>query len=237
MKMLRILLLLACASAQAHIPLTPAILDDAFEELKRAQVAAYAETTTEMQAAAIYEIALAASGLMTLLNDEVQLHGFDQLSLLEDAISTASGLGVDISWSENHQRYFYAGTAYRRYLEVSPQGIYAANSHYALIETSFYLGNAEDLEAILARAATENDFLQRYPEFGEVGRVAMFLAIDYRDIWRIYNAANERESAQHYAKLNRDHLAAISVRYDGSRTADLARTFLQRFEAEIAKPD
>lgn len=238
LSLLRLLiLLLAFGSAQAHIPLSPDILNDAFEELERARDAADTEATKAAQAEAIYNTALAATELMNLLNQEVQLHGFEQQQLLDEAISVAATLGVEITWSEKHERYFYAGNAYQRYLDVQPNGINAANSRYYLIETGFYLGSTEDRDAIVTRATIENQFLQRYPEFGNAGRVAMFLAIDYRDLWRICNAKKQRECADQYAKLNRDHLAAISVSFEGSRTADLARTFLQRFEAEIANSE
>ena len=236
--MLPILLLLAVVgSAHAHIPLSPEILNDSFDELEAAQAKAETEKNTSKQAAAIYEIALMANGLMNLLNEEVQLQGFSQQSLLDWATATAADLGVEISWSEKHQRYFYAGKAFRRYLEVMPDGINAANSQYHLIETSFYLGNSENRESMVARTSTEKDFLQRFPDSGNVGRVAMFLSVDYRDIWRSCKAANEPDCANQYAKLNRDHLAAISVSYDGTRTAELARTMLRRFETEFANSE
>jgi hypothetical protein len=238
MRAFLILLLLAfVGSAHAHIPLSPAILDDAYEELQQAQTAAKMAANKTEQAAAIYDITLAASALTDLLNQEVQFHGFDQQSLLDEAVFKAVDLGVEIMWSENHERYFYAGYAFRQYLEVMPEGINAANSHYRLIENDFYLGDAENRESMVARANIENEFLQRYPDFGNAGRVAMFLSIDYRDIWRNCKAANEPDCANQYAKLNRDHLAAISVRYEGTRTAELAQTMLQRFETEFANSE
>ncbi len=228
-----ILLLLVVGSVHAHIPLSPAILDDAFEGLQLAQAAADAETKTAKKADATYDFAMKATGLMTLLNQEIQLHGMDQQSLLDEAVSRAAGLGIELTWSEDHQRYFYAGGAYRRYLEAMPDGLNAANSRYHLIETGFYRGNAGNREELAAQAALESDFLRRYPEFGNAGRVAMFLAIDYRDLWRVCHATNERECADRYAKLNRNHLAAVSAHYADGKTGELARTLLQRFEAEI----
>jgi hypothetical protein len=38
----------------------------------------------------------------------------------------------------------------------------------------------------------ESDFLRRYPEFSNAGRVVMFLAIDYRDLWRLCRATKPR---------------------------------------------
>ena len=233
LSLIRILLLFVVGSAHAHIPLSPAILDDAFEDIEQAQATVDAETETAKKAVAIYGLAISASGLMTLLNQEIQLHGMDQQSLLDEAVSRAADLGVEITWSENHERYFYIGGAYRRYLELAPEGLYAANSRYHLIETGFYRGNAGNREELAAQAALERDFLRHYPKFGNAGRVAMFLAIDYRDLWRVCHATNERECADRYAKLNRNHLEAVSAHYADGKTGELARTLLQRFEAEI----
>ncbi|MCH8059236.1 MAG: hypothetical protein IIA11_02130 [Proteobacteria bacterium] len=229
-----ILLLLVVGSAHAHIPLSPAILDVALDDIEQAQVTVNGENETAALAAAIYDLALKATGLMMLLNQEIQLHGTDQQSLLDAAVSGAAGLGIEITWSEDHQRYFYTGGAYHRYLELMPDGLNAANSRYHLIETGFYRGNAGNREELAARTIIESDFLRRYPEFGNAGRVAMFLAIDYRDIWRVCHTADDRQCAEQYAQLNRDHLAAVSARYADDTIGKLARTQLQRFEAEIA---
>ncbi len=234
LSLIRILLLFVVGSAHAHIPLSPAILDNAFEDIEQAQATADAETGTAERAAAIHNLAIEANGLMMLLNQEIQLQGMYQQNLLDEAVARAAGLGIEITWSEDHQRYFYTGGAYHRYLELMPDGLYAANSRYHLIETGFYRGNAEYHEGLVARVAMENDFLHRHPEFGNAGRVAMFLAIDYRDLWRICHAADDFECMDRYAKLFRDHLAAVSAHYADSETAELARTLLQRFEAEIA---
>ena len=234
LSLIRILLLFVVGSAHAHIPLSPAILDNAFEDIEQAQATADAETGTAERAIAIHDLAIEANGLMVLLNQEIQLQGTYQQNLLDEAVARAAGLGIEITWSEDHQRYFYTGRAYHRYLELMPDGLYAANSRYHLIETGFYRGDAGNREELAARTAIESDFLRRHPEFSNAGRVAMFLAIDYRDLWRTCRAADDSECMDRYAKLNRDHLAAVSARYADSKTGELARTLQQRFEAEIA---
>jgi hypothetical protein len=226
--------LLGVGSVHAHIPLTPTILNDALIEIEQAQAAVSEETESGNRAAALYVSAVAASKLTTLLNQEVQLHGFDQKALLDAAVARALELGAEIIWSEDHEQYFYTGDAYRQYLAIVPNGIEAANSRYQLIELGFYLGSTESREEQAARAAVESDFLRVYPEFGNAERVAMFLAIDYRDLWRLCSASDDRDCAEHYAKLNREHLDAVAARYADGRTGELARTLLQRFEAEIA---
>lgn len=229
-----ILLLLLASGAHAHIPLSASILNDAFEELEQAQAIADQETEPAAKAAAIYDFALKATDLMSLLNQEIQLHGSDQQELLDEAVSIAAGIGIEMTWSADHQRYFYSGGAYRHYLQLQPDGLNAANSRYHLIETGFYRGNAENRAELVARATVESDFLRRHPKFGKAGRVAMFLAIDYRDLWRVCRSSNDRECADDYAKRNREHLETVSARYADAKTGELARTFLQRFETEVA---
>lgn len=230
-----VLSLLVALSAQAHIPLSREILDDAFEELVAAQTAADGETKTVKKAAAVYDFALKATDLVAVLNQEINLHGKEQQQLLDDAVTRAAELGIEISWSEDHERYFHAGAAYKRYLDLAPGGLNAANSRYHLIETGFYLGDADNREELIARSAMESEFLRRHPEFGNAGRVAMFLGIDYRDLWRLCHATDDRECADRYAHLNCDHLAAVAARYADEKTGDLARTLLRRFEAELAE--
>jgi hypothetical protein len=227
-------LLLGTGSAWAHIPLTPTILNDTLIEIEQAQEMVQTATEPAGKASALYAVATSANELMTMLNQEVQLHGFEQRDLLDAAAARALQLGAEITWSEDHERYFYTGDAYRLYLTLVPEGVEAAISRYHLIETGFYTGNNESREDMAARAATERDFLQRYPAFGDAGRVAMFLAIDYRDLWRICHATGDRECADAYVELNREHLNAVSARYAEDRTGELARTLLERFEAELA---
>ena len=235
MNFIRALLLLVVGIAHAHIPLSAEILDVAVEDIERAQAAADAETDAAKKASAIFEFATQAHGLMLLLNQDIQLHGWEQQALLDEAVFRAAELGIEISWSEDHQRYFYSGRAYRKYLHIMPDGINAANSRYQLIETAFYRGDAGNREDLVAQVATQKDFLQRHSEFGNAGRVAMFLAINYRDLWRLCHTTDDADCADHYATLSREHLKAISAQYAGDTIGQLAQTQLQRFEAEVAE--
>ena len=227
-----LLLLLASGMVQAHIPLTPSIVDDALDQIDNARAAA--ESNTETRAPALYELAKRATGLMDLLNQEVGLHGFEQRELLDAAVAAAAAHGVEITWSEAHQRYFYRGEAYSRYLELVPDGLEAANSRFHLIETGFYLGDTADRAQLDARVAMARDYLRLFPDTSNAERVAMFLAIDYRDLWRICMAADEKACKICYAKRLREHLHALSTRYAEGKTGEMARAFLARFEAELA---
>jgi hypothetical protein len=226
--------LLAASAALAHIPLTPAIVDDAFEEIAGARAAIRSAADPGPRAAATYAFAIEATKLTELLNQEIRLHGHEQQDLLADAVATAASQGIDLVWSEDHERYFYAGDAFRQYLELVSTGPEAANSLFHLIETGFYLGDPGDHDGLLARIDMEREFLERHPDVGNAERVVMFLAIDYRDLWRLCKTDGDADCASRYAGLTREHLEATMARYGEARAGRLARSFLQRFEAEFA---
>ncbi len=229
-------LVLATPVALAHIPLTQSIVDDAFREIAAARTAIAEAKNDDAKAAAVYELAIEATKLMDLLNQEIRLHGTEQLDLLHDTVITATSRGIEIIWSQDHERYFYTGAAYADYLGLQPEGLNAANSLFHLIETGFYLGDPGDRNGLLERVALERDYLERFPGIGDSGEVAMFLAIDYRDLWRLCRKAEDIACTDRYAALNREHLEATIAGKD-ERASKLARSFLTRFEAEVASAD
>ncbi len=115
-----------------------------------------------------------------------------------------------------------------------PRGLEAAKSLYHLVETGFYLGSAEDRDELEDRVRLERDFLQQYPNVGTTAQVAMFLAIDSRDLYRLCRAKADADCAERYANLHRDHLVATAERYAGQKTGEMAATLLERFEAELS---
>lgn len=225
------------ATASAHLPLTNEIIDDALGEIEAAHSAAAAATETGRKAKTTYAIATSATNLVELLNQEVRLHGFGQQDLLDQAVTSAGLLNVEITWSADHQRFFYSGAAYQKYIDLAPDGLDAANARFRLLETGFYRGDSADRGELADRAAIAADFLQRYPDIGNAERVAMFLAIDYRDLWRLCRADEDIVCAEKYEELTREHLAAVSARYDDGRTGEMARALLARFETELANAD
>ena len=70
---------------------------------------------------ALFALGEEANALALLMSREVAAHGQQQQGLLELALTRTSALGVDITWSSGHQRYFYDGAAFRRYLELAPE--------------------------------------------------------------------------------------------------------------------
>jgi hypothetical protein len=220
--------------ALAHVWLSPEIVDGSVADLQELRQTIAATREDSEKAAAWFEFASTASELTRLMNEEVSAHGMEQRRLLDEAVARAGELGADIAWSEDHERYFYLGKAYAKYLELAPDGLHAVDSRYHLIGIDFYQGDSGDLDALAARAATKRDFLDQYPGFGDADRVAMYLAVDYRDLWRLCNEQGDRDRADGYAGLLREHLAWVAGFFTSGKTADLAREFLRRFDEEAA---
>jgi len=225
------------ATAGAHLPITIEIVDDALDAIEDARSAAAAATRTGRKAESTYAVATSATNLVELLNQEVRLHGLGQKELLDEAVTRAALLDVEISWSADHQRFFYSGDAYHRYIDLAPDGLDAANARFRLLESGFYRGDSADRGELADRAAMAAAYLQRYPDISNAERVAMFLAIDYRDLWRLCRADGDAACTEQYEALTREHLAAVSARYGDGRTGEMARTLLERFETELADPD
>lgn len=225
-------LLFTSAVALAHVWLSAEIVDGAMADLRKFTERAETAADRGDRAAAWFEVATTASELTDLMNEEVAGHGREQQRLLDEAVARAGEIGVRIAWSAEHQRYFYLGDAYARYLSATPDGINAADSRYRLIEVDFYHGDAGDFDMLVRRADDKRDFLQKYPAFGDAGRVAMFLAVDYRDLWRQCRERTDETCAARYAKRLREHLAAAADRYADDRTGPLLQEFSRRFEIE-----
>jgi hypothetical protein len=225
-------LLLASAVALAHVWLSAEIVDGAMADLRKFTERAGTAADRGERAAAWYEVATTASELTDLMNEEVAGHGTEQQRLLDEAVARAGEIGVRITWSAEHRRYFYLGDAYARYLSAAPDGINAADSRYQLIEVDFYHGDVGDFDMLVRRADDKRDFLQRYPAFGDAGRVAMFLAVDYRDLWRQCRERGDETCAKRYAARLREHLASAADRYAEDRTGPLLQEFSRRFEIE-----
>ncbi|MDX1499017.1 MAG: hypothetical protein R3176_03915 [Woeseiaceae bacterium] len=229
-----LILLFATTAASAHIPLTSAIVGDAFDEIAAAEAAVAAAESEQEKAAAVYALGVAAGKLTDLLNQEIALHGTEQQELIDAAVAHAGERGITITWSDAHERYFYAGDAFRRHVALAGDSLEAANSRFHLIETGFYLGDPGDRAGLTQRIDMEREYLARFPTLGNAGRVAMFLAVDYRDLWRLCVAAGDADCASGTAARLRAHLEWTIEQFSNERTSGLARSFLERFDAERA---
>lgn len=229
---LPVLLLCLSGIAGAHIWLTPEALDSAISDIEKSRSEAQSAETRADEAQAVFDLAQAASALATLLNDEYAVHGNEQKELLSSAMEMAAEVGVTITWSDYHERHFYDGAAYSRYIELAPNGPQAAESAYQLIELHFYQVDDTSVENLSGRAEAKRQFLDKFPDFHASPRVAMFLGVDYRDLWRQCRQDRDRACAEKYSALAEEQFRSISARYANSEISEVARRMLDRFEKE-----
>lgn len=233
----RVLLLLGClfhaVNAGAHLFLTSETLDDAL-----AQIGEWHSAIGDLDGGAtthepLYRLGLAAWELAELMNEEVRTHGLGQASLMTEGIERAQAFGVSIAWSEDHQRFFYDGNAFRRYLKLAPDGRFAADSNYRLIELDFYLGPSDDIHALEEKARNKREFLDAYPDFPAQARVSIFLGIDYRDLYRLCLERDDADCKKRYGQLAIAQFGQVASEHANSDSSELAKRLLERTKSEL----
>jgi hypothetical protein len=227
--------LLACMSADAHLFLTPDSLADAMATIERlsAKIEELPDNS-DVRAEAWFELGTAAQHLARLLNEEVAAHGDEQRDLMVSAVTEAAGNAVAIDWSAEHERFFYDGLAFDRYLALEPDGAHAGFSRFQRIERQFYLSSPDDRAALEERAADKRDFLERFPQAGTGPRVAMFLGIDYRDLWRLCRREQDTVCAARYLDLAHQQFADIARDHADGDIGAVAQRMLERLAAETS---
>lgn len=223
--------LLLAAGAQAHTWLTQDTVNRMLDRMTVAS-AQIAAGNRAPDGQALYELANAASGLATLMNEEFAAHGAEQRELLLSAIDGAEAAGAYILWSGSHNRFFYDGDAYRRFVEVSEPGELDAEARYYLIETDFYLGDARNKSALLSRIDEKVEFLDNYPEFRERARVTLFLGIDHRDLWRLCRELGDSPCEQSNAELAAEQFRAVRDQNPDDEIGEVGERLLARMDGE-----
>lgn len=221
--------------ALAHLFLTEQSLHDALASIAEGYARIPAAGFERGDPEAWFRVGEAGWALADLMNEEVRVHGLGQQALMTEAIERAREYGVSIAWSDDHQRFFYDGDAYRRYLEADAAGTFAADSRYRLIELDFYLAASDSISALRARADEKRSFLDDYPAFAAAARVGIFLGIDYRDLYRLCtgNGDSDGDCGQLYGDLALQAFRQVAETHADSDSGEVARRLLQRTSDEI----
>ena len=221
-------------SAAADEVLTDENLNAALGRIQQTTEQLDATETGARPANQVFALGREADALAELLSTEVAAHGGLEQPLLDLAIHHAAKLGVHIAWSPGHQRYFYDGAAFRRYLELAPDGEHAAASTFWIVQDDFYRSDAGDIESLLRSSARKQDFLERFGNFPDAPKVALWLGIDFRDLWRGCREHEDADCTERYRELARIQFQELAAAREGSDIGEIARRMLRRFEAELA---
>ena len=187
------------------------------------------------RSSAAYALGLEAATLAELLSKEVAAHGDPEDLMIATTVQGAAELGVVIHWSGEHQRYYYDGAAFRRYLELAPSGSHAADCWFRIIEQSFYFSGALNHDSLASAAAQKQEFLTNYPSYEKADMMGIYLSIDYRDLWRGCRDTGDRECAARYLGLAQETLQGIASDYSDKNSGDIAARMLIRVENEIGE--
>jgi hypothetical protein len=228
-------LVLVCAAAatlRADVILTAQNLNEALKNMARfrKQIGSGA---ADAQAEAVFKLGIEADMLATLLSDEVIAHGDQEKPLIDLALERTREMQIAIAYNREKQKFFYDGAAFRDYLARAPKGPRAAQARYQVIEGDFYQSAGSDITAVLNAARAKADFLAAYPKFELNREVHLMLAIDYRDLFRMYGESGNLAKRAECRDLVRREYRTILRRYPGTEQAEIAGKLLARFEKEL----
>jgi hypothetical protein len=176
---------------------------------------------------ALFQLGAEADGLAAIMNLEVESHGMQERELLDLALSRTKELGVGIAYNREKKKFFYDGAAFADYLKEAPRGAHAAPAEFKLLSYRFYQSSATDIAALREAAGAKARFLSRYPRFGANAEMRLYLAVDYRDLYRRHVEAHDAANAAKYRRLARAECLRITRDYPRSEQADAARQVLK----------
>jgi len=176
---------------------------------------------------ALFQLGAEADALAGTMNLEVESHGMQERALLDLALSRSKELGVGIAYNGAKKKFFYDGAAFAGYLEQAPRGAHAAAAEFKLLSYAFYQASADDVGTMAAAAAAKRQFLARHPRFEANAEMRLYLAVDYRDLFKRYADAKDAPNAAKYRRLARAECLRIARAFPGTEQADAARQLLR----------
>jgi len=224
-------MILASDPARADVIMTAAGLNTTLKTMERLEQQIAAGSGAP-QADATFRLAAEADALASLMNAEVESHGMEQRELIDLALSRTKALGIVIAYNREKKKFFYDGALFRRYLSAAPRGPHAADAEFTLIAYQFYQSEGSDLPQLLSAVDTTQRFLARYPAFKGNAELRLYLAIDYRDLYRLYGDAHDAAAAERYRLRTRAEYQRIERLHRGTEQASSARQLLRRFDEE-----
>jgi hypothetical protein len=230
-------LVLACmlqAVKASEVILSAENLNASLKEIQRVQQrlnAADADARGDL----LYRLGTVIDELAMLLTNEAIVYETQQQGLLDLAIERTRGYGVNIRWFPDKQRFIYDGAAFRQYLDSFPEGRHAAESAFKLLEIEFFQSGGTDESALHAAVRHKQDYLRRYAGHELTAEAGLLLAIDYRDLWRLYRDRGDAAQAVRYSELALSQFQLVADGHKGTRQAQLAAGLRERLTDEMEK--
>jgi len=227
-------MILAADAARADVIMTAAGLNTTLKTMERLEQQIGGDGGAP-KTEATFQLAAQADALASLMNAEVESHGMEQRELIDLALSRTNALGIVISYNRDKKKFFYDGALFRQYLSAAPRGPHASDAEFTLIAYQFYQSEGTDRRQLLSAVDATERFLARHPSFKANAELRLYLAIDCRDLYRLYRGADDRAAAEKYRLRTRAEYQRIERLYRGTEQASSARQLLRRFDEETGK--
>jgi TolA-binding protein len=219
----------------ADVILSATALNDALKKMQRLRQTIDSANETAARAESLFELASTADALATLFNDEVAAHGSQEKALIDLGLSRTRELGVLISYSASKKKFFYDNAGYREYLALAGRGAHVEEATFKLIEGEFFQTDPADIRGIEAAAERKRAFLRRYRTSPAAPEVHLMLSVDFRDLFRHYDAAGDAAKRTQYRDAARRQMRELMQRFPNTEQAEIARRMLQRFDDELRR--
>jgi hypothetical protein len=215
----------AATAARADVIMSAPALNTTLKAMEKWQREAVSQET-RVREEALFRLGAEADGLASIMNLEVESHGMQERELLDLALSRTKELGVGIAYNRDKKKFFYDGAAFGAYLEAAPRGAHAAAAEFKLLSYQFYQSSPTDTAALTAAADAKKRFLSRHPTFEANAEMRLYLAVDYRDLYRRHQEAKD-SLADRFRRLARAECDRIERMYPRTEQADAARQLLR----------
>lgn len=219
------ILILGTTVARADVIMSAPQLNATLKTMEKLQRETASQAAREREEA-LFRLGAEADGLASIMNLEVESHGMQERELLDLALGRSQELGVGIVYNRDKKKFFYDGAAFADYLKAAPRGAHAAAAEFTLLSYQFYQSPATDIAALTAAADAKKRFLLRHPTFEANADMRLYLAVDYRDLYRRHEAAHATALAAKYRRLARTECLRIERMYARTEQAAAARQML-----------
>ncbi len=234
-KKIVLLTLLFASEAGGDIIMTPAGLNQTLKKMAQLKKEIESGSPPE-KGEALFQLGVESEALASLINEEIAAHGMQEKPLIDLALKRSQEFGISISYSREKSKFFYDGKAFELYVNQEPTGKYVTAAKFNLIEKQFYQSLSTDVALLLKGVESKKEFLTHYPKFELSAEVHLFLAIDYRDLYRYYRDGDDVENREKYQKLTRRQFEGVFKLYPQSEQAGIAEKLWQRFNEEVLPP-
>jgi hypothetical protein len=228
------LLIWVAFTCRADVFLTAENLNSSLKQMQRMQLQLQDEAVAD-KSNSLYQLGVTADELAKLLTDEVTAHGAENEKLIELALQRTEAMSVAISWHGRHESFFYDGDAFQRYQSEFPEGDDIADVQFRLMKREFYLASATGGESLLESSRNKKAFLDRFPGYENNEQVELFLAIDYRDLYRLYAESGDSTSSREMQEKTVQQFQHIIKEYPDVEAGQIASRLLERFQSEVSQ--